>query len=222
MGIETAIFDNVRAVLAELPPGVELAAAAKTRTAEEIIQAINAGIGIIGENYVQEAEAVRTDIKHVVRWHFIGRLQLNKVRKAVKLFDMIETVDSIALAQAIDKASAAAGKIMPVLIEINSGREKQKGGVLPEDTISFLTELSKLHHIRVEGLMTMGPQNCAGEESRPYFAETRNLFDEIKHQNISEVEMRYLSMGMSDSYTIAIEEGANLVRLGSRLFGQHR
>ncbi|MCL1885738.1 MAG: YggS family pyridoxal phosphate-dependent enzyme [Dehalococcoidia bacterium] len=219
MSTEKSISENVRAVLSELPHGVELVAAAKTRTAEEISQAINAGINIIGENYIQEADAARNSVKYAARWHFIGSLQKNKVRKAVRLFDMIETVDSVALAQEIDKESAAIAKIMQVLIEINSGREMQKGGVLPEDAAKLIRDISTLRHIRVDGLMTMGPQNCIGDALRPYFATTRNLFNEIKQQSIAGVEMRHLSMGMSDSYKIAIEEGANIVRLGSRLFG---
>jgi len=223
-GIETIVMENtilesVHAVLAELPSGVELVAAAKTRTATEINQAISAGIKIIGENYIQEAEAVRADIKHIARWHFIGHLQKNKVRKAVRLFDMIETVDSIALAQEIAKESATIGKIMPVLIEINSGREAQKGGVLPENVLVLLNAISKLCHIRVEGLMTMGPQDCTSDTLRPYFAATYRLFNEIKCQKIVGIEMRYLSMGMSNSYKVAIDEGANIIRLGNRIFG---
>jgi len=222
MSTEKSISENVRAVLAELPHGVELVAAAKTRTTEEISQAINAGINIIGENYIQEADAVRSGVKCDARWHFIGSLQKNKVRKAVRLFDMIETVDSVALAQEIDKESAAIAKIMPVLIEINSGREMQKGGVLPEDAAELIKGISTLRHIRVDGLMTMGPQNYVGDTLRPYFATTRNIFNEIKQMGIAGVEMRHLSMGMSDSYKIAIEEGANVIRLGSRLFGPRR
>ena len=219
MNTQNTIHENVRAVLAELPRGVELVAAAKTRTAEEINQAISAGINIIGENYIQEAEVARVGVKCIARWHFIGSLQKNKVRKAVKLFDMIETVDSLALAQEINKECESISKTMPVLIEINSGRERQKGGVFPEDVHALLTAISVLRHIKVEGLMTMGPQDCIGEALRPYFTATHNLFNDIKKQSIAGIEMRYLSMGMSDSYIVAIEEGANVVRLGSRLFG---
>jgi pyridoxal phosphate enzyme (YggS family) len=222
MDIKNTISENVLAVLAELPHGIELVAAAKTRSAEEISQAISAGINIIGENYIQEAEIVRNSVKCIAHWHYIGSLQKNKVRKAVRLFDMIETVDSLALAQEIDKECSVISKAMPVLIEINSGREEQKGGVLPEEVPALLTAISTLQHIKVEGLMTMGPQNCAGEALRPCFATTQNLFNEIKKQAIAGIEMRYLSMGMSDSYRVAIEEGANLVRLGSRLFGPRR
>ena len=167
-------------VLAELPPGVELVAAAKTRTPEEITEAIEAGVRIIGENFVQEAEAARAAIGDKVRWHLIGSLQKNKVKKAVRLFDMIETVDSLALAQAIDRESALAGKVMPVLIEVNSGREPQKSGVLPEDVEALVKEIAKLEHVKILGLMTMGPRFGDPEDARPYFAETRRIFQRLK------------------------------------------
>ena len=214
------IRDIVRALLAELPPGVELVAAAKTRTPGEINEAIEAGVQIIGENYIQEAETARAVVGDRVRWHFIGSLQNNKVKKAVRLFDMIETVDSVPLAQAIDRESAAAGKLMPVLIEVNSGREPQKSGVLPEDAEVLVKEIAKLEHVKILGLMTMGPRFGDPEGARPYFAETRQIFERLKKLKIDGIEMKYLSMGMTNSYKIALQEGANMVRLGSRIFGE--
>jgi pyridoxal phosphate enzyme (YggS family) len=213
------IGQNIQKILSELPEGVELVAAAKTRQPEEIMQAIAAGVNIVGENYVQEAEKAYEIIGKRVKWHFIGYLQKNKVKKAVELFDMIETVDSVELAQEINKRCAQIGKIMPVLIEVNSGREKQKSGVLPEMVERLVREISHQPQVKLEGLMTMGPRFGDPEESRPYFVETRNIFDRIKQQNIPGVEMRFLSMGMTNSYKIAIEEGANLVRIGSKIFG---
>lgn len=213
------IRENVRAVLAELPAGVELEAAAKSRRPEEILEAIEAGVRIIGENYVQEAQAAFAVIGRRVRWHFIGHLQRNKVKKAVEIFDLIETVDSLELGRDIDRRARAAGKIMPVLIEVNSGREPQKFGVLPEKAAGLVRELSRLENIRVEGLMTMGPETGDPEEARPYFRTTKELFDELKEMRLPGVAMSRLSMGMSHSYRVAIEEGANLVRLGTRLFG---
>src|SRR5512136_80720 len=127
------IRSNVRAILAELPPGVELVAAAKTRTAAEILEAVEAGIRMIGENYVQETAAVFPAVGRAARWHFIGHLQSNKVKRAVEIFDVIETVDSVSLAAEIDKRAAAAGKTMEVLVEVNSGREAHKAGVAPEE-----------------------------------------------------------------------------------------
>jgi PLP dependent protein len=211
---------NIKKLLNELSEGVQLVAAAKTRTPEEIREAIDAGLQIIGQNYVQEAERARSAISDSVKWHLIGHLQSNKAKVAARLFDMIETVDSIKLATAIDKACKEIDKVMPVLIEINSGEEEQKAGVLPEDAAALIKAISELKNVRVMGLMTMGPFSCDPEESRPYFKRTKALFDEIKAMNIPDIEMKYLSMGMSDSYKAAIEEGANLVRIGTMIFGE--
>ncbi len=216
------IKENVRWILNELPEGVRLVAAAKTRTPDEIIEAIDGGVEIIGENYVQEAEATFNKIGKRAGWHFIGHLQKNKVKKTVAIFDMIETVDSVELAREIDKRCGQISKIMPVLIEINSGREEQKAGVLPEKAESLIMEISTLPNIRVRGLMTMGPAAGNPEDSRPYFIETRRIFDKLKQLDLPGVEMKYLSMGMSNSYRIAIEEGANMVRLGTQIFGERK
>jgi len=213
------IEENVKKILQELPPGVELMAAAKARTPEEIMQAAQAGVKIIGENYVQEALAAFEVVGHRVKWHFIGHLQRNKVKKAVEIFDMIETVDSSELSKEIDKRCGQREKIMPILIEVNSGREEQKFGVFPEDAYDFIREISGLKNIKIEGLMTMGPMFGDPEDARPYFVETKRLFDRIKTLNLPGVEMKYLSMGMTNSYQVAIDEGANIVRIGTKIFG---
>lgn len=215
----SSIKERVKALLAELPPGVELEAAAKGQPPEKILEAIEAGIRIIGENYVQEALTAQAVVGRSVRWHFIGHLQKNKVKKAVEIFDLIETVDSLDLALEIEKRAAAASKIMPVLIEVNSGREPQKFGVWPEKVIALASELVKLPHLKLLGLMTMGPLTEEPEKARPYFRETRYLFEELKKMNLPNCELRYLSMGMSHSYRVAIEEGANLIRIGTKIFG---
>ncbi|PIP20553.1 MAG: YggS family pyridoxal phosphate-dependent enzyme [Candidatus Omnitrophica bacterium CG23_combo_of_CG06-09_8_20_14_all_40_11] len=214
------IEENVKEILDELPKGVELVAAAKSRIPEEILEAINTGIKIIGENYVQEALDAFKVIGRKVTWHFIGHLQKNKVKKAVEIFDMIQTIDSYELAEEIDRRCAEISKTMPVLIEINSGKEKQKSGVLPENAIDLIKEISIFSNIRILGLMTMGPRFGNPEDSRPYFIETRRIFDEIRKLNLPSVEMKYLSMGMTNSYKIAVEEGANIVRIGSKIFGE--
>ena len=214
------IKQNVSQILNELPNGVELVAAAKTIQPEEILAAVEAGVKIVGENYVQEAVRAYEVIGNKAKWHFIGYLQRNKVKKAVRLFDMIETVDSVEIAREIDKRCAQIGKIMPVLIEINSGREKQKSGVFPEKAEQLVREISTYPNIRIMGLMTMGPRFGNPEDSRPYFVETKKIFETIKKLNLPNVEMRYLSMGMTNSYKIAIEEGANIVRVGSKIFGE--
>jgi pyridoxal phosphate enzyme (YggS family) len=215
------IKQNVTQILNELPAGVQLVAAGKTRQPKEILEAVEAGVRIVGENYVQEAEKAYQEVGGGrIEWHFIGHLQKNKVKKAVEIFDMIETLDSIELAAEIDKRCARAGKAMPVLIEINSGREVQKAGVYPEDAERLIGEIAKLKHIRVMGLMTMGPLGGRPEDSRPYFKETKRVFERIKDGNLPNVEMKYLSMGMTDSYRVALEEGANVIRIGSRIFGE--
>jgi len=214
------IKDNVAGILSELPEGVQLVAAGKTITPARILEAIEAGVRIIGENYVQDAETAFDLIGNRSEWHFIGHLQSNKVKKAVRLFDMIETVDSVQIAREIDKRCAQIGKIMPILVEINSGREWQKSGVLPEEADVLIRDISQLENISVVGLMTMGPRFGNPEDSRPYFIETRKVFESMKALNLPGVEIKYLSMGMTNSYRIAIEEGANIVRIGSKIFGQ--
>jgi len=214
------IKQNVGQILSELPDGVELVAAAKTRQPEEILEAVAAGVKIVGENYVQEAEGAYEMVGNRAKWHFIGHLQKNKAKKAVRIFDMIETVDSVEIAREIDKRCAQIDKIMPILIEINSGRERQKAGVFPEEAEQLIREISAYQNIKVLGLMTMGPFAGDPEDSRPYFVETKKTFDRIKQLGLPDVDMRYLSMGMTNSYKVAIEEGANTVRIGSKIFGE--
>lgn len=214
------IKQNVEKIREELPEGVQLEAAAKTREPEEILEAVAAGIKVIGENYVQEAERAYQQIGGKVEWHFIGHLQKNKVKRAVAICDMIETVDSGEIAREIDKRCAQLGKTMPVLIEVNSGREAGKAGVYPEKVEGLIKEIATLKNIQVRGLMTMGPLLSEPEDSRPYFQETKELFERIKGLNMPNVAMEYLSMGMTDSYRVAIEEGANIVRIGSKIFGE--
>jgi len=214
------IRENVQRILSELPEGVELEAAAKTRSAEEVLEVIEAGVKIIGENYVQEAEKVCAIVGNKVSWHFIGHLQKNKVKKAVCLCDMIETVDSVEIAKEIDKRCSQIGKTMPILIEVNSGREEQKSGVLPEDTEQLVREISELQNIEMMGLMTMGPLSGDPEDARPYFVETKKIFDQLRKLDLPDVEMKYLSMGMTNSYKVALEEGANIVRIGTAIFGK--
>jgi pyridoxal phosphate enzyme (YggS family) len=217
---DDSIAANVKRFLEMLPPGVILVAAAKARTPEEVAAVLQAGVAHVGHNYVQEAERMIPAIKGKARWHMIGHLQKNKVKKAVRLFDMIETLDSWSLAELINRRCAAIGKIMPVLVEINSGREASKTGVLPEEVDDLVRRVSDLQHIRVQGLMTMGPRFGNPEDARPYFQATKEAFDRLARANLPNIEMRYLSMGMSNSYQVAIEEGANMVRLGTVLFGE--
>ncbi len=222
-----SIKSNVEKIRKELPARVLLVAASKTRSPEEVKTAILSGIRVIGYNYVQEAEGMRELLKewekneapHEVRWHLIGHLQRNKAKKAVELFDMIETIDSVRIAEEVDKRCRRIGKIMPVLIEVNSGRESNKTGVLPDDALDLAEEAAQMKNLKIQGLMTMGPRFGAPEAARPYFKLARRLFDRIKSENIPNVEMKYLSMGMSNTYRQAVEEGAHIVRIGTKLFG---
>jgi len=212
---------SIAKLLAELPDGVEVVAAAKTRAPEEVLEAVQAGIQIIGENYVKEAKEAYELVGRRAQWHFIGTLQKHNIRrKALEIFDMVESVDSLEIAGEIDRKCAQIGKMMPVLIEVNSGREPQKSGVLPEGVEQLVRQISSFRYIKVMGLMTMGPRLGNPEDSRPYFVETRKVFEKIKELKLPNVEMRYLSMGMTNSYKVALEEGANIIRIGTKIFGE--
>jgi pyridoxal phosphate enzyme (YggS family) len=213
-----AIKERTRALLLEIPPHVQVVAAAKTRSPEEIKAAVEAGVQIVGHNYVKEAEAQR-HLLGGAQLHLIGHLQTNKAKKAIGLFHMIQTLDSRKLAMELQRHCTRANCTMDVLIEVNSAREPQKSGVMPEELEDFLKEIQALDRILVKGLMTMGPLLDDMEQIRPFFRLTKELFDRIRTKNYLNVEMKILSMGMSDSYRIAIEEGANMVRIGTKIFG---
>ena len=181
------------------------------------MEAIAAGIRVIGENYVQEAMQKYPEIGRRVEWHFIGHLQRNKVKKACEIFDFIESVDSLKIAREIDKRCGERGKVMPVLIEINSGREVNKHGVMPEEAPSLAREISTLENVKLVGVMTMGPAVENPEDIRPFFRITKSAFDRIRDELGKEI--KYLSMGMTDTWRIAVEEGANIVRIGRGIFG---
>jgi len=214
------IQKSVAHILNSLPPDTLLVAAAKTRTPEEVKSAINAGIKIIGHNYVQEAEQMYPSVQVPVRWHLIGHLQSNKAKRAVRIFDMIETIDSLKIAKKVNRYCVDMNKVMPVLVEINSGRESNKTGVMPEDVYDLMQAISSFPNLRIQGLMTMGPRFGNPEDARPYFKATKSAFDRLKEMKIKNIEMRYLSMGMSNSYPIALEEGANIIRIGTKIFGK--
>ncbi|PNQ05221.1 alanine racemase [Mesotoga sp. SC_NapDC2] len=216
------IVDNVKRLRREIPDYVTIVAASKTRTASEILELLDSGLRDVGENYVQEAQEKFEVIGSKARWHCIGHLQRNKVKKAVEIFDLIQTVDSLKLAEEIDKRCAFINRRMPIMIEVNSGREEKKAGVFPENVSELIESISSLENISVVGLMAMGPLTDDQEEIRPYLRLTRELFEEISMQKIERVQMRYLSMGMSGSYKIAIEEGSNMVRLGTIIFGERQ
>ena len=214
------IRDNVLKLLAEIPAGVTVVAAAKTRNAPEIEEAMEGGITTFGESYLQESRPVIETIGSRALWHFIGHVQKNKVKHVVPLFDLIQTIDSLDLAAMVDQHAARHGRVMPVLIEVNSGREENKHGAMPEAVESLIRQISTLPNLRVQGLMTMGPFLDDYTGLRPYFRETKALFEKIRALSIPNISMDTLSMGMSDSFRIAIEEGATMVRIGTMIFGE--
>lgn len=216
------ISENVHRILSELPPGVKLEAAAKERSVAEIEEALGAGIEIIGENYVQEAAGKFKTIGKKAAWHLIGHLQKNKVKAAVEIFDTIETLDSLALATVLDRECKKRNKVMPVLIEVNSAAEPQKSGLRLEEVEGFLEEVSAFTALSPRGLMTLGPWRENPEELRPYFRKVKYLFDKVGRTLGQKGEWKVLSMGMSVSFRVAIEEGANLVRVGTAIFGERK
>ncbi|NIA23154.1 MAG: YggS family pyridoxal phosphate-dependent enzyme [Proteobacteria bacterium] len=220
------IRENIERILGEIPDYVKLEIAAKTRDAEEVREAVEAGARFIGENYIKDVKKVYPSLGKIARWHFIGTPDTQKhdllKNKYLEIFDMIETVDSENIAFDINEKCKKLGKVMDILIEVNSGREPQKSGVMPENTIELIRKIACLENVKIRGLMTMGPRFGNPEDSRPYFKETKRIFDEIKNLDIPGVEMKYLSMGMSNSYKIAISEGANIIRLGSVIFGPRK
>lgn len=216
---QNRIHDAVSSIIETLPPGVTLLAAAKTRSLNEVKAVIAAGVTHIGYNYVQEALPIIQAVGNHATWHMIGHLQRNKAKVVAENFDLIETLDSLKLAQTLDRYCAEYQKMMPVLLEINSGREPNKTGVLPEEVDELVEDLIDLKYVRVQGLMTLGPLFGDPEDSRPYFRTTRGLYERLSKLHLPNIEMRTLSMGMSNSYRVAIEEGANLVRLGTAIFG---
>ncbi len=197
---------------------VTLVAVTKMVDTDRMNEGIEAGIKIIGENKVQEAQAKMPDIQPV-RWHMVGHLQRNKVKNAVEMFDMIQSVDSVRLAGEIDKRCAALNKVIPVLVEVNTSGEESKYGCPPEKTAELMEKISEFTHLQVKGLMTVGLFSDKMELVRPCFVKLRKLSERLKEANLPRIEMQILSMGMSSDFELAIEEGSNMVRIGTAIFG---
>jgi len=214
------IAESIQKIRTQIPSEVILVAAAKTRNLAEVEAVIEAGITHIGYNYIQEALPIIDVIGDRAQWHMIGHLQTNKAKYVAAFFDMCQTIDSWHLAKYLDHRCEMAERTLPVLIEVNSGEESNKTGVLPEKVVGLAEKMTRLKHLKLQGLMTMGPRFGDPEKSRPYFQLTRQAFERLKALDLPSVEMKYLSMGMSNSYRIAIEEGANIVRIGTKLFGE--
>ena len=214
--IETAAADSGRR-----PEDVQLVAVSKTVPSERLLTAIDLGVTVFGENYVQEArDKFNALYSHPLSWHFIGHLQSNKAKYVVKIFDLIHSVDSLKLAREIDKQAGKISKVQRVLVQVNIAEETSKSGVLIEDTTQLVTEMSQLPHLEVKGLMTMPPYFNAPEKVRPYFKALRQLRDQLRAMEISGVVMDELSMGMTGDFEAAIQEGATLVRIGTAIFGE--
>jgi PLP dependent protein len=231
MGTHAAVRDRLARVLARIelaalgsgrPPGdIRLVAVGKTHPVDAIEAAIEAGAAIVGENYVQEARAKFDALAHrPAQWHFIGHLQSNKAKHAVRLFELIHTVDSIKLGSELDRQARKAGKVQDVLIQVNLAGEGRKAGVAQGDAPELARRLGTLENIQVRGLMTIPPYFDDPERARPCFAALRELRDHLRALAIPGIEMSELSMGMTGDFEAAIEEGATLVRIGSAIFGE--
>jgi pyridoxal phosphate enzyme (YggS family) len=223
------ISDNYKKIRDSIKDDIKIVVATKTRTVDEITEVIEAGAEHIGENYVYPEASEKYeelgDLAIKVKWHLIGHLQSNKINKALPIFDLIQTVDSCAKAIEINKRVENAGKIfVPVLLEINSGREKAKTGFMPviKRIKETLIQMEELKNIEIRGLMTMGPAEGNPEDARKYFTSTRKIFEKLKNADTINSRMEILSMGMSNSYKVAIEEGSNMVRIGSLIFGERK
>jgi pyridoxal phosphate enzyme (YggS family) len=201
---------------------VKLLAATKSQSIELILAAVDAGITLIGENYVQEAAGKKPLITAAIEWHMIGHLQRNKVKAAVDLFDVFESLDNLPLARELDKEGQKRNKVIRVFVEVNLGGEESKTGVNESEAASLVQQVASLSHLRVEGFMSVPPYREDPEEVRPYFRKLRLLQEKLGEIRSPRLELRELSMGMSHDYKVAIEEGASIVRIGTALFGARR
>ncbi len=201
------------------PRKIRLVAVSKTVEPARIREAVEAGASILGENYVQEAQKKIEEIGRPVAWHFIGHLQSNKAKVAVRLFDMVHSLDSVHLAEELNRRAAQADRVLEVMIEVNLSREASKFGTDEEKLYSLARRVKELDHLSLAGLMTMPPFFEVPEESRPYFVELRMWKERMEREGIP---IRELSMGMSNDFEIAIEEGATYVRVGTAIFGARK
>ena len=218
-----SVFSNIKTASDGALNGkaVTLLAATKTVPAE-VINYVTQELGVknIGENRVQELLEKYDSLNlEGVKLHFIGKLQTNKVKYIIDKVDMIHSLDSLKLAKEIDLRAKRIGKVMEVLVEVNSGREENKSGIFPEDVTKFLSELTQFTNIRVKGLMTIAPVCEKKEDYRKYFRETYSIFIDNSQNKLHNIDMDTVSMGMTDSYVVAIEEGSDIVRIGSAIFG---
>ncbi len=204
------------------PEEIKLVAVSKTVEPARIREAIEAGVTILGENYVQEARRKIEEIGHGIQWHMIGHLQSNKAKYAVTLFDYIHSIDGISLAREIDRRAAQKGRRVRALVEVSLSGETAKFGIVPEGVMELVQQIAGLKYISIEGLMTMPPYFDDPERARPSFVGLRELRDRVRREHIEGVRMDELSMGMSGDFEAAIEEGATMIRVGTAIFGERR
>jgi pyridoxal phosphate enzyme (YggS family) len=208
------------------PSEITLMAVVKTRTPAEVAAAAGEGLSTLGENRVQEGlahiKSVSPEVRRAIRLHFIGRLQANKARKAMLAFDSIDSVDSESLASRLSRIAAEEGLQRDVMIEVNLGLETQKGGVRPGETVSLARVIADLPNLTLTGLMGIPPYSEDPEDSRAYFRRLAGIFRDIRREFPDNRAFRFLSMGMSNDYKVAIEEGATMIRIGTALFGARR
>ena len=215
----TDIKGNIEKVRSEMKDGVLLVAVTKTHSVEEINEAIDCGITDIGENKVQEIMDKYDSVKPV-RWHMIGHLQTNKVKYIIDKVSLIHSVDSLKLAKEIDKRAAQHNKVMDVLIQVNAAHEESKWGIDPDETGMLINEiLESCPRVRICGLMSVAPYADDPDEIRPFFAQVKKLYDEYGKIDHEMIDFKYLSMGMTHDYVTAMEEGSNLIRVGTAIFG---
>lgn len=223
----TQIRENIKNSIAnrkniDMSDEVKLIAVTKNHDIYVMREAIDLGTLQIGENRVQEAMEKKNTLDRNVEWNLIGHLQTNKVKQAVALFDVIQSVDSEKLVLEIDHAAKKINKIQDILIQVNVAQEISKFGISSNDVINFATFISELTNVRLCGLMTIAPHYENPELARPIFKELFQLFINLKNKNLNHTEIKWLSMGMTNDYKIAIEEGANVIRVGSGIFGQRQ
>src|SRR5450759_83950 len=230
--METQIISNINAIKQKIfaaaqragrdPLSIKLMAVTKTVPPERILKAIEVGLTMLGENYVQEAKDKIAAIGDHAQWHMIGHLQTNKAKYAVKLFDCVHSVDRLELAQELDKRAGQIKRKLNVLIEVNVSKEESKSGTEKTQALELVRQVAHLPNLAVRGLMTMAPYSDNPENSRPYFKALRDLRDDINRANIAGISMEELSMGMTDDFEVAIEEGATIIRIGRAIFGKRQ
>ncbi|MBE6063649.1 MAG: YggS family pyridoxal phosphate-dependent enzyme [Clostridium butyricum] len=213
------IKENIEKLKPTIPEGVKLLAVSKTKPLEYLEEAYKCGMRDFGENKVQELINKSENFHDDVRWHLIGHLQTNKVKYLVDKVYLIHSLDSVNLLNQVEKVFGKADKIANMLIQINIGREESKSGIYEENLEEFIQEIEKCSHVRVKGIMVIIPQGNE-ESNRAYFKKTKNIFDDLKMRKFNNISMEVLSMGMTHDYLTAIEEGSNLVRIGTGIFGE--